>query len=129
MITAKLLNSDAKLNNFIELDKMDYVPGVTLVIVIRLFDSQLDIRRVSPATSEIQMKFLKSSDNTFLVKTAAVVDALDRSMWKVTLTPAETNDLASGNIQVEEDVLNNDTDVRITVIYSALAKQIFSGDC
>ncbi len=129
MIRAILLNSDAQLNNFIEIEKIDYVPGEQIKIVIRLIDNQLNIRRISPTTSEIQLKFLKASDGLFLTKTATLLDALDRSIWTTTLTVAETNDLASGNIQVEEDVLNNDTDVQITVIYSALAKQVFSGDC
>lgn len=129
MIKAILLNSDAQLNNFIEINKIDYVPGEKVKVVIRLKDSQLDIRRVSPTGSAIELKFLKASDGTFLTKAATVVDALDRSMWSVELTSAETNDLASGNIQVEEDVLDDDSDVRITVIYNALAKQVFSGDC
>lgn len=129
MIKAKLLNSDAQLNNFIEIETINYVPGEKIKVVIRLFDSQLDIRRISPVGSEIEMKFLKASDNTFLTKTATVLDGLDRSIWYVELSATESADLASSNIQVEEDVLDDDTDVRITVIQQGLSKILFSGDC
>jgi len=129
MIAVKLLNSDATLNNFTEQGTLPYMPGENLDVVLRIFNAQRDTRfiPVDPA-AEVTFIFM-NKDGTALEKEATVLDALDRSMWKVTLSQAETENLAGSNIQVKLDETGDGTSVRLAVIYSILTRLSISGEC
>ena len=128
MISATLLNSDAVLNNYITLSSIEYVPGETVILNIKLFNPQLDIRYVPDAAATMTMTF-KKSDGTDLIKTATELDTDDRSMWTTTLSGTETLDLASSNIQIDLDTLNDATIIFKTVIRNGLSKILITGDC
>lgn len=128
MLEAKLLNSSAELNNFFELDALSYTPGENVTIVVRLFDKQKGIRLIpTDAGAEVKLTFTgKTADFT---KDAAKVDAADASMWSVTLSAAETADLAGSNIKVELDEAGDDVSIKLAIIFNALSRQVLSGDC
>lgn len=128
MISAKLLNSDAVLNNYISLTSIEYVPGETVILNFKIFNPQLDIRFVPNVAATMDLTF-KKSDGTDLVKAAAVLNADDRSMWTVTLSGVETADLASSNIQIDLDTLGDATIIFKTVIRNGLSKILLTGDC
>lgn len=128
MILAKLLNSDAVLNNYISLTSIEYVPGETIILNIKIANPQLGIRFVPDAAATMNMTF-KKSDGTDLIKVATVLDASDRSMWTLTLSAAETADLASSNIQVDLDTLGDASIIFKTVVRNGLSKILLTGDC
>jgi len=57
------------------------------------------------------------------------IDAFDRSMWYVSLTPAQTLDLAGSNIQVQLDIDGGGTTIHSSVIRQGLLRVNLSGDC
>ena len=121
MIKAKLLNSDAILNNFTEIEAVTYVPGENVDVVIRLFASQRPHRFVPPNGAAI-VKFKFQTNNIItpiLEKTATAVDALDRSMWTISLSQAESQTLIGSNIEVEVDLLGDGTQICKAVIGNA----------
>lgn len=126
VLTAKILNSDASLNSFFEISSLDFIPGAPIDLVIRLHSPQRDLRYVPGASAQVDVIFNKT-DGTNLTKAASVVDSGDRSMWKVSLTAAETEEILSGNFTFELDV-NGDN----TVIWTGLVSngvRSLSGDC
>ena len=74
---ARLINSDASLNNFQEIGSVDYVPGEDKRVAFRLFDEQLGIRYIPGATATVDITIYKS-DNTTLDVSATVISADDR---------------------------------------------------
>ena len=128
MLRARLLNSDASLNNFIEIQTINYVPGEDFDVVFRLFLDQLDIRWVPPATATVTVDILLN-DGTTLTKTASLVDADDRSMWTFSVDSTESVDLAGFNMGINVDILDDGTEIKKAVIQNSLSKILLSGDC
>lgn len=128
MLIARLLNSDASLNNFIYLETINYVSGEDFDIVFQLFSDQLGIRYIPPATATVTIDILKS-DGTTLTKSASVLSTDDRSIWKVSIDGTESDDIAGFNIGINVDVLDDTTDIKKAIIRTGLSKQILSGDC
>lgn len=129
MLEARLLNSDATLNNFKEISQVQYVPGEVLKIVIQLMSPQLDGIRYMPADSgaTVDMVF-QQSDGTELTKAASLVNSLDRSIWTVTLTSTESQAVIGSNIVAVLDELGDDTDIKKAILSYSLSK-VFPGDC
>ena len=128
MLRARLLNSDAQLNNFIEISTINYVPGEDFVVVFRLFLDQLGIRYVLPATATVEASIL-NSDGTTLTKAASVISSDDKSMWSFSIADTESDDLAGFNIEITIDVNGDGTNIKKAVIQNALSKTLLSGDC
>lgn len=110
VLGAKILNSDASLNDFFEISSLDFVPGSQADLVIRLTDLQRGQRYVAPIGALLSITVNKTDGST-LTKSASPLDALDRSMWKVTLSSADTTDLLGGNFQFSLDVLGDQTKI------------------
>lgn len=126
MITAKILNSDAILNNFKEIGSLDFVPGSEVKLVIRLHDSQLDLRRV-PAAAAVVKIFLNDTDGNEIEKTMTPLTD-DRSILSVTLEESETETLLGGNFTIEEDVLGDGTQIKKGLVQNGL-RRVVIGDC
>ena len=126
MITAKILNSDATLNNFKEIGSLDFVPGSEVKLVIRLWDTQLDLRRI-PAAAAVVKIFLNKTDGTTLEKTMTPL-ADDRSIMSTTLDETETEELLGGNFTIEEDVLGDGTQIKKGMVQNGI-RRIVIGDC
>lgn len=128
MIKAKLLNSEASLNDFFTLGALDFVPGETVDIALQIFLSQRDIRYIPPAPATLTATFIDSDGVEFEVE-AEVIDADDRSMWMISLTPTQTETLAGQNIELTLDVEGNGTIIYKTLMENVLSRVNLSGDC
>jgi hypothetical protein len=126
MLTAKILNSAASLNNFKEIASLEFILGEELNLVFRLQDPQFNLRHVPPVTAIVKVTF-NNIDGTTLEKTATEVDSGDRSMQTVNLTELETENILGGNISFQVDVLGDGTEIIKGIIYNALSKIIL--DC
>lgn len=124
MLTAKILNSQASLNNFKEIGSLEFIIGEEVKLVFRLFDPQFDLRHIPDAAAIVKLTFNKLSDFTTFEKTATVLDSGDRSIQYVTLTDLETADLIGGNVLFEVDVLGDGSQIQKGIIYNALSKVI-----
>jgi len=130
MIKARLLNSEASINDFFLLSQLDYVPGENLTIVIQLHDAQKNIRFIpTNLNADVKFRFVDKTSSTPIEKTAAVVDALDRSMWTVSLSQTETGNLSGANIEIEYDENNDDVTIFKTIIRNVLVRRLLSGVC
>jgi hypothetical protein len=128
MIQAKLINSDAELNDFFLLEAVEFIPGQNLTLAVQLFNSQLNVRYIPPSAATMTMSFIDSSGNAF-VKTATVIDANDRSMWSVALSQVETSTLAGQNIIVTLDVNGDGTVIFKALVENGVIRINLSGDC
>lgn len=128
MIKAKLLNSDASLNDFRVVGSVEFIPGENLTIALQIYLSEKGIRYVPPVAATMELTFI-NSDDTELVKTATVVDADDRSMWNVTLSQAETELLQGQNIEGELDVNGDATLIYKFLLANVIQRVNLAGDC
>lgn len=121
MLTAKILNSSASLNEFRYLNTVEFVPGGEVRFAFRLWDLQLNERHVPPTTAIVTLTF-NDTDGNEIDKIATVINAGDISMMYVDLTSAETAILLGGNITFEVDVLGDATKIEKGLIQTALSK-------
>jgi hypothetical protein len=121
MLIALPINSDATLNNFEKIDEHEFVPGENRVLVWQLWNDERDQRYIPPGTSVVKVTF-NLADGTTLQKTATFVDAGDRSLFTVTLSQTETLTLVSGNATFSVDVLGDQTNMKLGVIYNGLRR-------
>lgn len=128
MISAELLNSEATLNSFFIIEGITYVPGENLDIVIRLLHSEREIRFMAASAAVITLLFTdKTNPSVPISKVAVIVDAGDRSIWKVSLTQANTTTLSGSNIEVKYDSDGVGTIIFKTVLRNVLSKKLLSG--
>lgn len=128
MIKAKLLNSEASLNDFFLVEAIEFVPGENLTIALQIFNAEKGIRYIPPVAATMTLTFIDSEGDE-LVKNAAVIHADDRSMWKVSLTQLETETLAGQNIIVTLDVNGDATLIYKALIANGVIRSNLSGDC
>jgi hypothetical protein len=126
MISGQILNSDASLNNFIVLDSKAFIPGEQFDIVFRLINQDLELRYIPPATATIKVVF-NTSSGVDLEINASYVDVLDRSLVKLTISEAQSEDLIGGNFSFEIDVLGDGTEIKKGFAQNALAKTLIGG--
>lgn len=128
MINTKLINSEATLNDFFDIDNVEYTPGENLTVAFRLFNEQKNIRYIPPAAATVSVMYTDTSgvDQT---KAASNIDADDRGMWSVSFTQAETLTLASPSLKITVDVNGDATVLEISVLRNILSKVFLSGDC
>lgn len=128
MLQAKLLNSSAELNDYLYIGSLSFIPGENLTICIQIFDAQKGIRLIPPITADLSMTFI-NKDGSELVKDADVIDADDRSMWKVELSQTETENLAGQNIIIILDELDDGTEISKALLENVIQRTNLSGDC
>lgn len=130
MISAELLNSEASLNSFFVIEGITYVSGENLDVVIRLRHLEREIRFMAAAAATITLSFTdKTNPSTPISKLASIVDAGDRSIWKVSLSQVETGNLSGSNIEVLYDVAGDSVTIFKTVLRNVLSKIFLSGAC
>jgi len=102
MLSAKVLNSSASLNDFDFIGALDFIAGEATTLALRLTQVQReDELRYVAADGATMNVVLNNKDGSTLTKAATLIDAGDRSLWKVALTSGETEDLAGGNFTFE----------------------------
>lgn len=127
-MTAKVLNSDASLNLWKEISTLEFIPGETVVLKLQIFNPNSGLRYIPPATTIMTVTF-NNTDGSTLEKTASL-NADDRSLATINLTPAETEELMGGNILFELDELGDGTVIKKGVIQYALSRVTsVGGDC
>lgn len=125
MIDIQLLNSDAQLNNYQSLSGISYIPGSDLTIVAQLRLSQLGIRYIPPVGVMVEFTF-KTRSGTDLVLPAVELDPMDRSIYKLVLTPAQTIEIVGSNFVV---TVTDGTAISKGLAQNVLARNIIDGDC
>lgn len=126
MLGAKLLNELASLNQFSYIDTVQFVPGQSITMNFRLWDSELKDRYI-PGASAIVKLTLNKTDGTTLEKTATLISADDRSMQSVAITAVESEDIVGGNVVITLDELGDGTKIKKAVIQMALSKVLLDG--
>ena len=143
MITARLLNQDASLNDYQQIGGISFVNRDTIRVVIQLFNEELGVRHIPSSAAAVSLG-VNFSDNTFANATNSsndltmeLLNSADRSIWMVDIL---TNDagagmgvavagktLVGGNITFR---MTGDTDsigtVREGIIFNALQRVIVS---
>ncbi len=127
VLQAKLINSEAALNNFMFIQEAEFVPGGELTVAMALWNSELKIRYVPAATAVV--KFTFPTTNASIEKTATLITADDRSLVKVAFTAEETEDLTGGNFTFEVDVLGNGTQIIKGYVNQGLSRITAGGSC
>lgn len=97
VLKLEVLNSDALLNHFEVLGAAQFVPGTPQTIVMRIKQSERNLRYVPSAAATMSMVLTKS-DNTTITVTPTFLDAGDRSLITLALTAGDTTDLISQNL-------------------------------
>lgn len=130
MLSGKILNSDAQLNNFIEIGSKQFIPGSQVKLVFRLTNTELDdLRYIPGSASTIKLTFNKLDGST-LEKTNADITKFtdDRSIMSVVLEESETEELQDGSFSFELDLLGDGTQIEKGVISNALSR-VIDGAC
>lgn len=127
MLTAQILNSQATLNNYIELGSLSFVPGEKVTLVVKMINDQLGIRYVeaNPAAT-VKFIFNKSNNETEEVSGTFMTD--DRSIVSAELSSAVTADILGGNFTMEIDVLGDGTDIKKVFVERGLTRNLL-GAC
>jgi hypothetical protein len=99
-LSLKVLNSDATLNSFADIEVQKFTSGSSVTLILRLWQPDKDIRYIPAVGAVISVNF-KKSDNTDLAKTASTPFADDKSIIKFELTAAESVDIISQSLSVE----------------------------
>ena len=137
MLKIKVLKEQLTLNNFSYTVQKEYVPNLPFTLKIQITDSETT-QRLIPGTAAKLNAIFQKRDGTALTKPCAMIfDPDDRSMWEVSLTGLESNDIVGGNVEFRLDFdgdsttpdLADSTDLRVGMGFSILAKVIFDGEC
>lgn len=129
MLTGKVLNSNASLNDFRYLENLEFMVGSKIKFAFRLYNHQLNERHVPPDTAVTKVYF-NQTDGTQLEKTATVIDSGDRSMLYVDISEAESENLMGGNVTFQVDVMGDGSVIEKGWIQLALSKvSTSSGSC
>lgn len=120
LLTAKVINPDASLNNFTYYSSAKFIPNSTFTFAVQLFDADKKMRYIPPSTAVITFTF-NNSDFTTFTQAATFIDPGDRSLLLVSLSSTQTALLVGGNLTFVVDVLGNGTDLINGVSYNTLS--------
>jgi hypothetical protein len=120
MFIGKLLNQTATLNDFRYLSTLDFVTGSKINFKAQIFNTELDLRYVLPSTAVVTFMFNQSDGEVLEIAGTPMTD--DRSIIELEIPATETENLIGGNVQLEIDILGDETDIRKGVIQNALSR-------
>tara|TARA_R110000868_G_C10973188_1_gene771448 strand:+ start:1338 stop:1721 length:384 start_codon:yes stop_codon:yes gene_type:complete len=123
MLLGQVLNSQATLNNYIELGSLEFVPGEKFDLFIKIMNSQLDIRYVVENTNAI-VKFIFNKSNNLTEEVTATFMANDRSIVSAEVSAAISAEILGGTFIMEIDVNGDGLDIKKVVAQGGLTKQI-----
>lgn len=123
ILSLKVINSDATLNNFQEIGSAKFVPNQSLKIAMRLMQTERNLRYVPDSAATVSVTF-KQSTGPDIVKAASFVDTGDRSLILVELTDLETANLISQSLYV---TVTEGSDVSIAYLSNALQNAHVNG--
>jgi hypothetical protein len=128
MISAKLLNSEASLNDYFFIESINFVPGENVTVNLQIYLNEKSIRYIPPVAATMTLTFIDST-GADVDKTATVIDADDRSMWTASVSQVESATLSGQNIEVTLDVNGDGTVIYKTIILNAFIRNNLAGDC
>lgn len=138
MLTINLLNENAQLNDYTIVEAKQYIPNLPFKIKFQILDSET-AKRLMAATTPSKMNLIfQQSDGTTLTKAASpMFNPQDMSMWQVSMTATEANNIVGSNFQVLLDMagdstlsdLSNASDLRSGMAYNVIQKITFDGEC
>lgn len=99
-LTAKILNSDAVLNSWREIGSLDFQPGESQTLQLRIFDLSEGIRYTPPSGTTMTVTF---NTTTGTLEKIATLNSDDRALATIALTPSETQDMIGGNFTFSLD--------------------------
>ncbi len=133
MISARILNSRATVNNFYEIGTLEFVPGSTFTLVIQLIDTQSpDMMRYVAIPSDGNSAHLvvtftmPNTDGSDLAVTMTQMTG-DASIWTANITTSQSASLATGNCQVSVVDTGTSPSTLLGLVSDAIAIQI-TGD-
>lgn len=129
MLTIKLLNDQATLNNYFYVESKEYIPGKAFKINLQTLDSELKIRFIPSEDAELTATFQKRDGTELEVEGDLLFGNDDRSTWEIAISDAESLDIVGSNFLVTLDVLGDETDIRQGMSYNSLSKITFDGEC
>lgn len=128
MLGARLISPDGTLNSFESLSALPFVPGETLTIRLQLTQPLKGSLRYMPAAgATLEARFIVNDTPEELdLALSEAFDPDDRSIWEVTLTPAQTEILVGSNIEL---TLTEGAVISKAKIGNILQRTNLSGDC
>lgn len=129
MLSLKILNTAAALNNFSAVGSVQFVPGSQVRVVVQVFQPERpdSLRYVVEDPAGTLSLVLDRKDGTELT-VALTAFPSDRSMWSTTLTPAQTQDLSGGNVRFVLDLTGAGTQLELGYVDNAL-QRVNTGGC
>ncbi|MCG3175359.1 MAG: hypothetical protein MOGMAGMI_00288 [Candidatus Omnitrophica bacterium] len=116
MLFGQVLNSDATLNNFKVLGSKSFIPGETITLVIRIINSENNLRYIPPSAAIKTLIFNKKDGTELVIDDADITSfADDRSILSTIISDTDSEDLMGGTFKFILDI-NGDG----TVIYKGL---------
>lgn len=128
MIQAKLLNSNATLNDYSYLATISFIPGENVTVAFQIFDEQKGIRYIPPVAATITCTLIDVDGNNIDID-ASKIDADDRSMWKIAISQSQSEDIVGMNIEGKLDVNGDGTLIYYFLLQNVLIRTNLSGDC
>lgn len=129
MISVKLVNDQATLNNYTFEEVKEYVGGEAFSVRFEIFDPQTG-NRLIPGSAATLNVIVQNSDGTFSTIAAAMMFSPDdRSFWQVDFSTVDSTNLVGANFKVVLDFLGDTTDIRTGMAYNVLGKITFDGEC
>lgn len=126
MLSGKVLNSQATLNNYIELASLNFIPGEAFTLVTQLFNTQLNIRYMVENIAATA-KIILNKANGETEEVVATFMSGDRSILIANISSAISSEILGGSFQIEIDVNGDTTEIKKAYVYNALAKQSLGG--
>ena len=82
MITGRLLNQGAELNNFKNIGGISYVVGDTIIVAIQLYNDELETRHIPDPTAAVSVlvNFANGEQQTLTMDSFSTADL---SLWSV----------------------------------------------
>lgn len=98
MLSAQILNSSASLNDFDIIGSIQFIPGAPFTLVLRLTQPQRDdeLRYVADSGASLTLTLTQKDGTTLDLTASEFTD--DRSIWSVSVTALQSDELASGNL-------------------------------
>ena len=122
LLTLHALNSDATLNNFTNVQTIEFAGGASTDFVFQLIQPDKSIRYIPNTGSTASITFKNSDNSTFTINGTFIFPD-DRSIIKVSLTPAQTLNLISQYIKV---VLTEGSTTSYAVLETAIQRIVYT---
>lgn len=105
VLSAKALNY-VDINHYKQIPSLDIIEGNAGDWYIQLWNTTENVRYSAPIGASVEVRFLRTNTiqalpaNQDVIVPLVVADSSDRSIWKITLSSAQTNTIISGGCKI-----------------------------